>query len=90
MKQDRYHELKAIQSRISQEINESIEGQVLEVIVEGHTDEGMPFGRCYRQADEVDDLVYIENDTVSRIGDVVRVRILQGFTEDLVGERVED
>ncbi|WP_297570716.1 30S ribosomal protein S12 methylthiotransferase RimO [uncultured Anaerovibrio sp.] len=88
--QDRYHELKAIQSRISQEINESIEGQVLEVIVEGHTDEGMPFGRCYRQADEVDDLVYIENDTVSRIGDVVRVRILQGFTEDLVGERVED
>ena len=88
--QDRYHELKAIQSRISQEINESIEGQVLEVIVEGHTDEGMSFGRCYRQADEVDDLVYIENDTVSRLGDVVRVRILQGFTEDLVGERVED
>ena len=88
--QDRYHELKAIQSRISQEINESIEGQVLEVIVEGHTDEGMSFGRCYRQADDVDDLVYIENDSVSRIGDVVRVRILQGFTEDLVGERVED
>ena len=88
--QDRYHELKAIQSRISQEINESIEGQVLEVIVEGHTDEGMSFGRCYRQADDVDDLVYIENDSVSRIGDVVRVRIMQGFTEDLVGERVED
>ncbi|MBR2143543.1 30S ribosomal protein S12 methylthiotransferase RimO [Anaerovibrio sp.] len=88
--QDRYHELKAIQSRISQEINESIEGQVLEVIVEGHTDEGMSFGRCYRQADEVDDLVYIENDTVSRLGDVVGVRIMQGFTEDLVGERVED
>ena len=88
--QDRYHELKAIQSRISQEINESIEGQVLEVIVEGHTDEGMSFGRCYRQADDVDDLVYIENDSVSRIGDIVRVRIMQGFTEDLVGERVED
>ena len=62
----------------------------MEVIVEGHTDEGMSFGRCYRQADEVDDLVYIENDSVSRIGDVVRVRILQGFTDDLVGERVED
>lgn len=88
--QDRYHELKAIQSRISQEINESIEGQVLEVIVEGHTDEGMSFGRCYRQADDVDDLVYIENDSVSRLGDVVRVRIMQGFTEDLVGERVDD
>ncbi len=88
--QDRYHELKAIQSLISQEINESLEGQVLEVVVEGHTDDGMPFGRSYRQADDVDDLVYIEGDTQSQVGEIVKVRILQGFTEDLVGELVED
>ncbi len=88
--QDRYHELKAIQSLISQEINESLEGQVLEVVVEGHTDDGMPFGRSYRQADDVDDLVYIEGDTQSQVGEMVKVRILQGFTEDLVGELVED
>ena len=88
--QDRYHELKAVQSLISQEINESLEGQVLEVIVEGHTEDGMPFGRSYRQADDVDDLVYIEGDTESQVGDVVKVRILQGFTEDLVGELAED
>ncbi len=88
--QDRYHELKAVQSLISQEINESLEGQVLEVIVEGHTEDGMPFGRSYRQADDVDDLVYIEGDTKSQVGDVVKVRILQGFTEDLVGELAED
>ena len=87
--QDRYHEIKAIQSLISQEINESLVGQVMEVIVEGHTDEGTAYGRSYRQADDVDDLVYIEDDTTSKIGDVVKVRILQGFTEDLVGERAE-
>ena len=87
--QDRYHEIKAIQSLISQEINECLVGQVMEVIVEGHTDEGTAYGRSYRQADDVDDLVYIEDDTTSKIGDVVKVRILQGFTEDLVGERAE-
>lgn len=88
--QNRYHDLKAVQSLISQEINESLEGQVLEVLVEGHTDEGMPFGRSYRQADDVDDNIYIEDDTTSKVGDVVKVRILQGFTEDLVGELVQE
>ena len=87
--QDRYHEIKAIQSLISQEINESLVDQVLEVIVEGHTDDGTSYGRSYRQADDVDDLVYIEDDTTSKVGDIVKVRILQGFTEDLVGELAE-
>ena len=84
--EDRYHDLKATQSLISQELNQQLEGEVLEVLVEGHTDEGMPYGRSYRQADDVDDNVYIEGDTASKVGDMVRVRILQGFTEDLVGE----
>ena len=34
--------------------------------------------------------VYIEGDTDSQIGDLVRVRVLQGFTYDVVGERVEE
>lgn len=84
--EDRYHDLKAVQSLISQELNQQLEGQVLEVLVEGHTDDGMPYGRSYRQADDVDDNIYIEGDTASQVGDMVRVRILQGFTEDLVGE----
>lgn len=87
--QDRYHEIKAIQSLISQEINESLVDQVLEVIVEGHTEDGTSYGRSYRQADDVDDLVYIEDDTTSKVGEIVKVRILQGFTEDLVGELAE-
>ena len=89
VKADRYHDLKAAQSLISQELNQDLEGQVLEVLVEGHTDEGMPYGRSYRQADDVDDNVYIEGDSTSQVGDMVQVRILQGFTEDLVGELVE-
>ena len=86
--QDRYHDLKATQSLISQQLNEALEGQVLEVLVEGHTEDGMPYGRSYRQADDVDDSIYIEDDRTSQVGDMVKVRILQGFTEDLVGELV--
>lgn len=86
VKQDRYHALKAVQSLISQELNEALEGQVLEVLIEGHTDEGMPYGRSYRQADDVDDSIYIEDGMGKKVGEVVKVRILQGFTEDLVGE----
>lgn len=87
--EERYHQLKALQSKISQEINESIEGSELEVIIEGHTEEGMPFGRSYRQADDVDDQVYIEG-TEEEIpeGTIVKVRVLQGFTEDLVAELI--
>lgn len=87
VKEERYHQLKALQSKISQEINESLEGKELEIVVEGHTEDGMPYGRCYRQADNVDDQVYIEG-TEEDIpeGEFVKVRILQGFTEDLVAE----
>jgi ribosomal protein S12 methylthiotransferase len=86
---ERYHQLKALQSKISQEINESLEGKELEVIIEGHTEDGLPYGRSYRQADDVDDQVYIEGvEEEIPEGTIVKVRILQGFTEDLVAELV--
>ena len=79
--EERYHQLKALQSKISQEINESLEGKELEVIIEGHTEDGLPYGRSYRQADDVDDQVYIEGvEEEIPEGTIVKVRILQGFT----------
>ena len=87
--EERYHQLKALQSKISQEINESLEGKEMEVIIEGHTEDGLPYGRSYRQADDVDDQVYIEGvEEEIPEGTIVKVRILQGFTEDLVAELV--
>lgn len=87
---NRYHDLKATQSLISQELNQAQEGQVLEVLVEGRTEDGMAYGRSYRQADEVDDVIYIEDDADSQPGDFVQVKIDQGFTEDLVGTLVTE
>ena len=90
--QERYHDLMSLQSKISEETNRSLEGRVLEVLVEGRDEEqtNIAYGRSYREAPEVDGQIYIEGDADSRRGDMVKVRILQGFAYDIVGERVDD
>ena len=86
---ERYHDLMSVQSLISQEVNESLEGRELEVLIENR-DEEVPevvAGRSYRDAPEVDGLVYIENDGRSKAGDIVRVKVLAGFVYDIAAER---
>ena len=88
--QERYHELMSLQSLISQEINESLEGREMEVLIENR-DEEVPevvAGRSYRDAPEVDGMVYIENDGRSKAGDIVRVKVLAGFVYDVAAERI--
>ena len=88
--QERYHDLMSLQSKISEEINISLENHEVDVLIEGRDAEQQQIsvGRSYREAPEVDGQIYIEGDTQSHIGDIVRVRLLQGFTYDIVGERV--
>jgi ribosomal protein S12 methylthiotransferase len=89
--QERYHELMSLQSLISQEINESLEGRELEVLIENR-DEEVPevvAGRSYRDAPEVDGIIYIENDGRSKAGDIVRVKVLAGFVYDIAAERID-
>ncbi|MCX7801322.1 MAG: 30S ribosomal protein S12 methylthiotransferase RimO [Fimbriimonadales bacterium] len=59
-KQRRQHELMSLQQNISLEINRGWIGRRLEVLVEGATDEGWGFGRTYRDAPEIDGLVYLQ------------------------------
>ena len=89
--QERYHDLMSMQSLISQELNEELEGHELEVLIENR-DEEVPevvAGRSYRDAPEVDGLVYIENDGRSKAGDIVRVKVLAGFVYDIAAERID-
>lgn len=88
--QDRYHELMSIQSKISEEVNQALVGQELEILVEGRDcrEPSVICGRSYREAPEVDGQVYIEGDNESEPGDMVKVKIAQGFAYDVVGERV--
>ena len=90
--QERYHDLMSLQCKISEQLNQELEGRELDVLVEGRDEEqaNIAVGRSQREAPDVDGQVYIEGDTDSQPGDIVRVRVLQGFTYDVVGERVDD
>lgn len=90
IKQERYHELMALQAQISEEIHKDTEGQTLEVLVEGIEEDGsgLHYGRSYREAPDIDGLVFIENPGDIKLGCFVKVNILQGFTYESVGERI--
>lgn len=90
VKQERYHELMALQAQISEELHKDTEGMTLEVLVEGIEEDGsgLYYGRSYREAPDIDGLVFIENPGEIKPGDFIKVNILQGFTYESVGERI--
>ena len=87
IKEERYHRLMAIQAKISEERNQSFEGQTLKVLIEGkHPEqENLWYGRSYREAPDVDGRVFVETDEELQVGTLVKARIDQGFAYDLVG-----
>ena len=88
--QQRYHELMSLQCKISEEINQSLEGKELDVLIEGSDEEqeNVAYGRSYREAPEVDGQVFVEGLKDAKPGEIVRVRVAQGFTYDVVCELV--
>lgn len=90
VKQERYHELMALQAQISEDLHKDTEGMTLEVLVEGIEEDGsgLYYGRSYREAPDIDGLVFIENPGEIKPGDFIKVNILQGFTYESVGERI--
>ncbi|MDU4959714.1 MAG: 30S ribosomal protein S12 methylthiotransferase RimO [Sporomusaceae bacterium] len=89
IRQARYHDLMALQSQISEEINRSLEDSVVTVLVEGRVDgEQTLLGRSCREAPDVDGRVYVEGGGDVNPGCFVQARIVQGFAYDLVAEPV--
>ncbi len=88
VKENRYHELMALQAGISEEIHQEREDVELDVIVEGFDEDNLAYGRSAHEAPDIDGTIFIENAEGLEVGAMVRVRILQGFTYEMVGERV--
>ena len=92
VKEARYHTLMAIQARISEENNREMEGSLREGIVESieSTETGVCIakGRLAEQAPEADGNMYIEAADLLMPGDIVPVRIVQGFAYDVVAEKI--
>lgn len=92
VKEERYHDLMAIQAKISEDINISLENKKILVLVEGieQTDkEKLVIGRSYREAPEVDGVIYLEKTVALKPGVFVECNISQGFTYDLVAEPID-
>ena len=90
IKNERYHELMALQAEISEEIQQSREGSIVEVVIEGFDEDNpdLAIGRSTWEAPDIDGKVFVENAKNLQIGDFIKVKILQGFTYEIVGEPV--
>ena len=88
IKENRYHELMALQAGISEEIHQEREEAELDVLVEGFDEDNLAYGRSTHEAPDIDGTIFIENAEGLAVGDMVRVRILQGFTYEMVGEKL--
>lgn len=82
VKQERFEHLMELQQGISMQINQSYVGKTLDVLVEGF-DNGISVGRSYRDAPEIDGLVFIEGKL--EVGQIVPVRITGAMAYDLTG-----
>jgi ribosomal protein S12 methylthiotransferase len=83
VKEERWARLMEAQQRISLERNQAQVGRRLEVLVEGN-DQGIAYGRSYRDAPEVDGLVLFPGQP--RSGEMVTVSITGALEYDLEGE----
>jgi ribosomal protein S12 methylthiotransferase len=82
VKEQRWEQLMSLQQNISLQINQSYVGQTLDVLVEGY-DSGLTIGRSYRDAPEIDGLVFAEGK--AEIGQIVPVKINGAMAYDLSG-----
>jgi ribosomal protein S12 methylthiotransferase len=89
-KNSRRRKIMELQQRICRERNRGLEGQELEVLVEGtHEETDLVYrGRHWGQAPEVDGQVLIVGGEVA-VHTIQKVRITKGHAYDLVGEVVE-
>ncbi len=82
VKEERRGALMELQQRISLEVNQEYVGQTLKVLIEGYGD-GISVGRSYRDAPEVDGLVFIEGKLP--VNEITPVTITGAMEYDLSG-----
>lgn len=86
VKKARKNKILKLQKEISNKINESLVGQSIPCIVEQVTDDGTAILRSYKDAPDVDGLVYVKTSEILVPGDIWDVKIT-GFSDyDLFGE----
>jgi ribosomal protein S12 methylthiotransferase len=85
-KEERFHRLMKLQLPISKKKHKKMIGSVVEVIVEGISEESelLLKGRTSQQAPDIDGIVYI-NEGDAKVGQLVKVEITDAMEYDLIG-----
>ena len=87
VKEERWHRFMAVQAAISAERAEAQVGTVQDVIIDGPGEaDGEMFARTKADAPEVDGMVYLDNASHLKPGDIVSARITDADEYDLYGE----
>lgn len=89
VKEDRQAELMELQQEIAFELAEEVIGKEVLVMIEGKVaDENAYVGRTYKDAPNVDGLIFVESDEELMSGDFAKVRVTGALEYDLIGEIV--
>ena len=85
IKRKRKNALMKLQKNISLEINKNCQNKTIQCIIEEIHSDGTIVARSYKDAPEVDGLVYIKSDEYLTPGDIVDVKITKATSYDLYG-----
>ena len=89
VKEDRQAELMELQQEIAFDLAEDMVGREVLVMIEGKVaDENAYVGRTYKDAPNVDVLIFINTDEELMSGDFARVRVTGALEYDLIGELI--
>lgn len=84
-KNERLERLMTLQQDLSLQKNQRWVGKKLPVLIEGYN-EGISIGRSYRDAPEIDGLVFIEGKLP--IGEIIEVKITDALVHDLIAKPI--
>ncbi len=84
------NEIMELQQEVSFDKNQELIGKIMDVIIEGYSpDDDVYVGRTYRDAPNVDGLVFVNCDYELISGSVVKVKINEAGPYDLIGGVVD-
>ncbi len=91
LKEQRRDEIMELQQEIAFEKAEEMDGEVLKVMIEGKLPEDNIYvGRTYKDAPNVDGIIFVNASRELLSGDMVKVYVTEAKEYDLIGEMIEE
>ncbi len=91
VKEQRRDEIMELQQQIAFEKAEAMDGEVLKVMIEGKLPEDNIYvGRTYKDAPNVDGIIFVHAERELLSGEMVRVYVTEAKEYDLIGEMIEE